>query len=160
MTIPDATSSDRHNVAKWRALPADFPPWQTVYGFFARWNPAGVVTFIRDQLRRHIRTGKGRWPFPVTLIVDSQSVKAASTVGRDSRGYDAGKKINGRKRHLVVDTLGLPVMITVTAVSAMRSLPETSCGACGSPSRRSPRSGRTPPTPATCCPPGPQATSG
>ncbi|GGV74015.1 DDE transposase [Streptomyces longisporoflavus] len=103
------------NGAKWRSLPADFPPWQTVYGFFARWNRAGLVTFIRDQLRRHIRTGKGRCPFPVTLIVDSQSVKAASTVGRDSRGYDAGKKINGRKRHLVVDTLGLPVMITVTA---------------------------------------------
>nr|WP_106977078.1 transposase [Streptomyces sp. NRRL S-920] len=81
----------------------------------ARWNQAGVVTFIRDQLRRHIRTDKGRCPFPVMLIVDSQSVKAASTVGRDSRGYDAGKKINGRKRHLVVDTLGLPVMITVTA---------------------------------------------
>ncbi|WP_158708919.1 transposase [Streptomyces sp. NRRL S-920] len=74
-----------------------------------------MVTFIRDQLRRHIRTDKGRCPFPVMLIVDSQSVKAASTVGRDSRGYDAGKKINGRKRHLVVDTLGLPVMITVTA---------------------------------------------
>ncbi|GAA3491289.1 hypothetical protein GCM10018987_53720 [Streptomyces cremeus] len=51
----------------------------------------------------------------MTLIVDSQSVKAASPVGRDSRGYDAGKKIKGRKRHLVVDTLGRPVMITVTA---------------------------------------------
>ncbi|KPI20969.1 transposase IS4 family protein [Actinobacteria bacterium OK006] len=61
-----------------------------------------------------IRTGKGRCPHPVTLIVDSQSVKGASTVGRDSRGYDAAKKINGRKRHITVDTLGLPVMITVT----------------------------------------------
>ncbi len=50
----------------------------------------------------------------MTLIVDSQSVKGASTVGRDSRGYDAAKKINGRKRHITVDTLGLPVMITVT----------------------------------------------
>lgn len=113
--IVDAIRYLVDNGAKWRSLPADFPPWQTVYGFFARWNRAGAVTFIRDQLRRHIRTGKGRCPFPVTLIVDSQSVKAASTIGRDSRGYDAGKKINGRKRHLVVDTLGLPVMITVTA---------------------------------------------
>nr|WP_128382480.1 IS5 family transposase [Streptomyces cavernae] len=102
------------NGAKWRALPADFPPWETVYGFFWRWNRAGVVTYIRDQLRRRIRTGKGRCPQPVTLIVDSQSVKGASTVGRDSRGYDAAKKINGRKRHITVDTLGLPVMITVT----------------------------------------------
>ncbi|RNG02322.1 IS4/IS5 family transposase [Streptomyces botrytidirepellens] len=69
---------------------------------------------MRDQLRRRIRTGKGRCPYPVTLIVDSQSVKGSSTVGRNSRGYDAAKKINGRKRHITVDTLGLPVMITVT----------------------------------------------
>ncbi|PVC92822.1 hypothetical protein DBP21_35220 [Streptomyces sp. CS147] len=65
------------------------------------------MLFIRDQLRRAIRAAKGRCPFPVTVIIDSQSVKAASTVGQDSRGYDAGKKINGRKRHIVVDTLGL-----------------------------------------------------
>lgn len=90
------------------------PPWETVYGFFWRWNRAGVVTSIRDQLRRRIRTGKGRCPHPVILIVDSQSVKGASTVGKDSRGYDAAKKINGRKRHITVDALGLPVMITVT----------------------------------------------
>jgi len=89
------------NGAKWRALPADFPPWETVYGFFRRWNRTGVVTYIRDQLRRRIRTGKGRCPHPVTLIVDSQSVKGASTVGRNSRGYDAAKKINGRKRQCV-----------------------------------------------------------
>ncbi len=73
-----------------------------------------MVTYIRDQLRRRIRTGKGRCPHPVTLIVDSQSVKGASTVGKNSRGYDAAKKINGCKRHITVDTLGLPVMITVT----------------------------------------------
>ncbi|WP_353938344.1 IS5 family transposase [Streptomyces ficellus] len=112
--IVDAIRFIVDNGAKWRALPADFPPWQTVYGFFWRWNRAGMVAFIHDQLRRRIRTDKGRCSFPVTLIVDSQSVKAASTVGKDSRGYDAGKKINGRKRHIVVDTLGLPVMITVT----------------------------------------------
>ncbi|WP_264086287.1 IS5 family transposase [Streptomyces marincola] len=102
------------NGAKWRALPADFPPWETVYAVFARWNRAGVVAWIRDQLRRRIRTGAGRCPYPVTLIVDSQSVKGAFTVGQASRGYDAGKKINGRKRHIAVDTLGLPEMITVT----------------------------------------------
>ncbi|WP_342354227.1 IS5 family transposase [Streptomyces inhibens] len=102
------------NGAKWRALPADFPPWETVCGFFQRWNRGGWVTFIRDQLRRRIRTGKGRCPFPVTLIVDSQSIKAASTVGSTTRGYDAGKKVNGRRRHIAVDTLGLPMMIMVT----------------------------------------------
>ncbi|MDQ1012154.1 transposase [Streptomyces sp. V4I23] len=95
--IVDAIRFIVDNGAKWRALPADFPPWQTVYGFFWRWNRAGVVTFIRDQLRRRIRTDKGRCPFPVTLIVDSQSVKAASTVGKDSRGYDAGKKSTGAR---------------------------------------------------------------
>ncbi|MFV2117109.1 transposase [Streptomyces sp. Act-28] len=91
-----------------------FPPRETVCGFFRRWNRAGVVTCIRDQLRRRIRTGKGRRPHPVTPIVDSRSAKGASTVGRDSRGHDAAKKINGRERHVTVDTLGLPVMITVT----------------------------------------------
>ncbi|WP_422070762.1 transposase [Streptomyces hoynatensis] len=102
------------NGAKWQALPAGFPPWETVYAVFRRWHRAGVVAWIRDQLRRRIRTGKGRCPYPVTLIVDSQAVKGASTVAAASRGYDAGKKINGRKRHIAVDTLGLPVMITVT----------------------------------------------
>lgn len=80
----------------------------------ATYEATGAILFIRDQLRRAIRAAKGRFPFPVTVIIDSQSVKAASTVGQDSRGYDAGKKINGRKRYIVVDTLGLPVMITVT----------------------------------------------
>ncbi|MGV2918818.1 IS5 family transposase [Streptomyces alfalfae] len=102
------------NGAKWRALPSDFPPWSTVYYAFRRWVRAGVVGYIRDQLRRRLRAGGGRCPYPITLIVDSQSVKAAETVGKDSRGYDAGKKINGRKRHLAVDTHGLPVMILVT----------------------------------------------
>lgn len=113
--IVDAIRYIVDNGAKWRALPADFPPWETVFGFFARWNRAGVVTWIRNQLRRRIRTGLGRCPHPVTLIVDSQSVKAAETVGRAGRGYDAGKKINGRKRHFAVDTKGLPVMLMVTA---------------------------------------------
>lgn len=102
------------NGAKWRALPADFPPWSTIYYVFRKWARNGVVAFIRDQLRRRIRTNLGRCPYPVTLIVDSQSVKAAETVGRNSRGFDPGKKINGRKRHVAVDTQGLPVMILVT----------------------------------------------
>ncbi|MFF2254697.1 transposase [Streptomyces sp. NPDC058142] len=94
----------------------------------------------------------------MTLIVGPQSVKAASTVGKDSRGYDAGKKIKGHKRHIVVDTLGLPVMITVTP--GTRSGPGTCSGASGSHTYRSPRSGRTPPTPVTCCPTGRRTTRG
>lgn len=113
--IVDAIRYIVDNGAKWRALPSDFPPWETVYGFFRRWNRAGVVTWIRDQLRRRIRTNLGRCPHPVTMIVDSQSVKGAETVGQATRGYDPGKKINGRKRHIAVDTKGLPVMVMVTS---------------------------------------------
>ena len=81
---------------KWRALPNDFPPWRTCYGFMARWAAAGVIGQIRDQLRKRIRREMGRAPGAVATVIDSQSVKAADTVGKDSRGYDAGKKINGR----------------------------------------------------------------
>ncbi|MFD4342629.1 IS5 family transposase [Streptomyces anulatus] len=99
---------------KWRALPADFPPWRTVWGFMARWAAAGVIGQIRDALAGRIRREMGRGPRAVATIIDSQSVKAASTVGKDSPGYDAGKKINGRKRHMVVDAKGLPLMAMVT----------------------------------------------
>jgi transposase len=91
---------------KWRALPNDFPPWRTCYGFMARWAACGVVGQIRDQFRKRIRREMGRAPGAVASVIDSQSVKAAETVGKDSRGYDGAKKTNGRKRHLVVDTRG------------------------------------------------------
>ncbi|ROQ72524.1 transposase [Streptomyces sp. CEV 2-1] len=80
----------------------------------ARWAAAGVIGQIRDALAQRIRRDMGRGPRAVATIIDSQSVRAASTVGKDSRGYDAGKRINGRKRHLVVDTKGLPLMVMVT----------------------------------------------
>lgn len=99
---------------KWRALPKDFPPWRTCYGFMARWAAAGVVGQIRDHLRKRVRRDMGRAPGAVATVIDSQSVKAAETVGRDSRGYDGAKKINGRKRHMVVDTKGLPLFVMVT----------------------------------------------
>ncbi|MBX9399622.1 IS5 family transposase [Streptomyces sp. TRM72054] len=99
---------------KWRALPADFPPWRTVWGFMARWAAAGIVGQIRDQLAGRIRRDMGKGPRAVATVIGSQSVKAAETVSKATRGYDAGKKINGRKRHLVVDTRGLPLMVMVT----------------------------------------------
>ncbi|MEV7526798.1 IS5 family transposase [Streptomyces sp. NPDC091371] len=99
---------------KWRALPADYPPWRTVWGFMARWAACGVINQIRDALAGRIRREMGKGPRAVATVIDSQSVKAAETVGKDSRGYDAGKKINGRKRHLVVDTRGLPLLVMVT----------------------------------------------
>lgn len=99
---------------KWRALPADYPPWRTVWGFMARWTAAGVIGQIRDHLRGRIRRDMGKGPRAVATVIDSQSVKAAETVGKESRGYDAAKKINGRKRHIVVDTRGLPLLVMVT----------------------------------------------
>ncbi|MEZ7153986.1 IS5 family transposase [Streptomyces sp. MAD19A] len=95
-------------------MPADFPPVGNGLRVLRRWNRAGFVTHIRDQLQRRVSISKGRCPHPVTLIVDAQSVSGSSTVGRNSRGYDAAKKVNGRKRHITVGTLGLAVMITVT----------------------------------------------
>jgi transposase len=115
--IVDAIRYLVDNGCKWRAIPADFPPWRTVYGFFARWAAAGVVNYLRDQLRRAIRIASGKCAQAVTIILDSQSVKAAETVAKADRGYDAAKKINGRKRHLAVDSRGLPVMVLVTSAA-------------------------------------------
>jgi transposase len=101
----------------WRQLPHDFPPWDTVYWYFQRWNRDGTTDRIHDALRDAARDQAGRDPMASAGIVDAQSVKGADTVGKDSRGYDAGKKVNGRKRHVVVDTIGLLVVVLVTAAS-------------------------------------------
>lgn len=77
---------------KWRALPQDFPPFQTVFGFFSRWSQAGVFNLIRDQLRRPVRIAMGASPHGVAVAIDSQSGKAAATVPRSTSGYDPGKK--------------------------------------------------------------------
>jgi transposase len=102
----------------WRALPADFPPWQTVYWYFIRWEQAKVTEKILPVVRQQVRAQEGRDHEPTAGLIDSQSVKGADTVGRDSRGYDAGKKINGRKRFIVTDTLGL--LLTVMVCTAAR----------------------------------------
>jgi putative transposase len=100
----------------WRLLPHDFGPWQTVYGYFRTWSQDWTWTFIHDVLRDCVRKTEGRTVAPTAAIVDSQSVKTPDQAGE--RGYDAGKKISGRKRHLVVDCLGLilALMITPAAV--------------------------------------------
>jgi transposase len=100
---------------RWRSLPKDFPPWQTVYGFFSRWRDDGTWRRVHDVLRDQVRVLEGRDPLPTAAVIDSQSVKGADTVGADRRGYDAGKKINGIKRHIAVDTLGLLLVVMVTA---------------------------------------------
>lgn len=101
----------------WRMMPHDFPPWDTVYWNFQRWNEDGTTDRIHDALRDAVRQAAGRKTAASAGIVDSQSVKGADTVGSDSRGYDAGKKVNGRKRHVVTDTTGLLVAVLVTAAS-------------------------------------------
>ena len=93
---------------QWRALPKDFPPWQTVYGYFSRWSVGGVWERIHDTLRELCRVMANRGATPTVGIIDSQSVKSAEKGGSriDPPGYDAGKKIMGKKRHILVDTLG------------------------------------------------------
>jgi transposase len=98
----------------WAALPHDFPPHQTVYGIFGRWARAGAWQQIHDALRDLVRVHEGRDPLPTAAIIDSQSVRGADTVPATTRGYDAGKKVNGRKRHIAVDTGGLLLAVVVT----------------------------------------------
>jgi transposase len=100
----------------WRQLPVDFPPWQTVYWYFNRWEEAKATEKILPVVRAQLRLQEGRNPEPSAGLIDSQSVQGADTVGRESRGYDAGKKVNGRKRFIVTDTLGL--LLTVVVVTA------------------------------------------
>jgi transposase len=81
---------------RWRAMPADFPHWRTVYGALDGWDKTGATGAMHDELRRQCRIAAGRTPEPTAAVIDSQSVRAAETIGRNSRGYDAGKKVQGR----------------------------------------------------------------
>ncbi|MFF7146435.1 IS5 family transposase [Streptomyces nodosus] len=113
--ILDAIRYFVDNGVKWRAVPADFPPWDRVYAFFRRWRENALVKEFHDRLRAQVRTKLGRDAEPSAGVIDSQSLKADAVVGADSRGFDGGKLINGRKRHVVVDTLGLLLGVTVTS---------------------------------------------
>jgi len=97
----------------WRQLPGDFPPWQTVYWYFNQWEQAKTTDKILPVVREQLRVQEGRDPEPSAGLIDSQSVKGADTVGADTRGYDAGKKVKGRKRFITTDTLGLLLCVVV-----------------------------------------------
>ena len=97
----------------WREMPKDLPPWQTVYGIFRRWKRDHFWAALNNALRILVRKAQGRRGQPTAAVLDSQSVKSAGHGG--PVGYDAGKRIKGRKRHLLVDTLGLVLGVVVTA---------------------------------------------
>ena len=99
----------------WRYLPSDFPHWKTVYHIFRQWTLNHQWAALNDALRTFVRQTHGKRSRPTAAILDSQSVKSAGHGGRV--GYDAGKRIKGRKRHLLVDTLGLVPGVTVTPAS-------------------------------------------
>jgi transposase len=113
----DAVGYVVRNGVEWRALPVDFPPWEAVYAFFQRWSERGLPQRLTDRLRGRLRAVLGRDEQPSAAIVDSESVKGADTVGAGSRGYDGGKAINGRKRHIAVDVEGFLLAVVVTAAS-------------------------------------------
>lgn len=96
---------------QWRMLPKEYPNWSTVYGVFWQWRNNGTWQEIHDALRAKTRKAVGKKSTPTVAIIDSQSIRSAE--GGEERGYDAGKKITGRKRHLAVDTLGLVLTVVV-----------------------------------------------
>ena len=99
----------------WRMLPSDFPPWRTVYEYFAKWAQKPILRRIQRILYFKVRASVGRQPMPTVAIIDSQTVPTGKMGG--VRGYDGGKKKKGRKRHVVVDVLGLMIGARVTAAN-------------------------------------------
>ncbi|MGC9544761.1 transposase [Streptomyces sp. UG1] len=98
-------------------MPADFPDWTRVYAFFRRWREHGLITEFHERLRGKVREREGREAEPTAGIIDAQSVRGAASVPVASRGYDGGKRVPGRKRHIVTDTLGLLLVVAVTAAN-------------------------------------------
>jgi putative transposase len=97
---------------QWRTLPLHYPPWKSVYYYFDKWRKNDMLTAIHDFLVKSIRVKSNRNPEPSLGIVDSQTAKA-SNMCQGSVGYDGGKKIKGRKRHIVVDTMGLLLSVII-----------------------------------------------
>lgn len=112
---------DRTGV-QWRYLPHDFPNWNTVYGYFAKWADEGVFAQLNGLLRQLLREKEGREAEPTACVIDAQSIKTSTSVPASGPGIDAGKKIVGRKRSIVHDTLGLLLAVLVTAASVQDSV--------------------------------------
>jgi len=100
---------------QWRMLPHDYPKWQSVYAYFKKWRDDATWQRIHDTLRAEVRRQAGRHKHPTAGCLDSQSVKTTQVAG--VRGFDGGKLVKGRKRHVLVDTMGLLLAVVVTAAS-------------------------------------------
>ncbi|WP_369275621.1 IS5 family transposase [Streptomyces sp. R11] len=106
---------------QWAYLPHDFPPHQTVYGYFAKWQKDGIFAQLNGLLRQSVRQQEGRNTQPSACVIDAQSVKTSTSVPARTQGIDAGKKIVGRKRSIITDTLGLLLAALVTAAGVQDS---------------------------------------
>lgn len=121
--IVDAILYRERTGCQWRNLPHDLPPWKQVFEYYRKWRNDGTIEALHDALRARVREetphadGSARSASPSICILDSQSAKTTEEGEQESRGYDAGKKVKGRKRHVIVDALGLLLALRVTTAS-------------------------------------------